>query len=118
MRDVVADQMGKSLMSMLANSVYAIKKKAEKGCAPYSPVIRVSVLEEDGKAIIKIYDNGIGIEESILNKIFDPFFTTKPTAEAPGVGLYLSQQIMHDCGGNITVNSSKDDYTEFVISLT
>lgn len=118
MRNVVADQMGKSLMSMLANSVYAIKKKAEKGGAPYSPVIRVSVLEEDGKAIIKIYDNGIGIEESILNKIFDPFFTTKPTAEAPGVGLYLSQQIMHDCGGNITVNSSKDDYTEFVISLT
>ena len=118
MRNVVADQMGKSLMSMLANSIYAIKKKAEKGGAPYSPVIRVSVLEEDGKAVIKIYDNGIGIEESILNKIFDPFFTTKPTAEAPGVGLYLSQQIMHDCGGNITVNSSKDDYTEFVISLT
>jgi signal transduction histidine kinase len=118
MRDVVADQVGKSLMSMLANSVYAIKKKAEKGGAPYSPVIRLSVLEEDGKAVIKIYDNGIGIEESILNKIFDPFFTTKPTAEAPGVGLYLSQQIMHDCGGNITVNSSKDDYTEFVISLT
>ena len=118
MRDVVADQMGKSLMSMLANSVYAIKKKAEKGSAPYSPVIRVSVLEEDGKAVIKIYDNGIGIEESILNKIFDPFFTTKPTAEAPGVGLYLSQQIMHDCGGNITVSSVKDEYTEFVITLT
>ena len=117
-REVVPDQMSKSLMSMLANSVYAIKKKAEKGGAPYSPIIRVSVLEEDGKATIKIYDNGIGIEESILNKIFDPFFTTKPTAEAPGVGLYLSQQIMHDCGGNITVNSSKDDYTEFVISLT
>jgi C4-dicarboxylate-specific signal transduction histidine kinase len=50
--------------------------------------------------------------------VFDPFFTTKPTAEAPGVGLYLSQQAMHDCGGNITVNSVKDEYTEFVISLT
>ncbi len=116
MRNVVADQMGKSLMSMLGNSVYAIKKKAEKGA--YSPVIRMTVREEDGKALIKIYDNGIGIEESILNKVFDPFFTTKPTAEAPGVGLYLSQQIMHDCGGNITVSSVKDEYTEFVISLT
>ena len=117
-RNVVADHMSKSIMSMLANSIYAIKKKAEKGGAPYSPVVRITATEEGGKALIKIYDNGIGIEESILAKIFDPFFTTKPTAEAPGVGLYLSQQIMHDCGGNITVSSVKDEYTEFVITLT
>ena len=117
MHDVVADQMSKTLMSMLANSIYAIKKKAEKG-SPYNPVVRLSLLKEGGKTLIKIYDNGIGIEESILGKIFDPFFTTKPTAEAPGVGLYLSQQSMHDCGGNITVNSVKDEFTEFVISLT
>ena len=116
-RDLVADQMSKTLMSMLANSIYAIKKKAEKG-SPYNPVVRLSLLKEDGKTLIKIYDNGIGIEESILAKIFDPFFTTKPTAEAPGVGLYLSQQSMHDCGGNITVSSVKDEYTEFVITLT
>ena len=118
MRNVVAEHMSKSIMSMLANSIYAIKKKAEKGAGPYSPVVRISAQEEGGKALIKIYDNGIGIEESILGKIFDPFFTTKPTAEAPGVGLYLSQQIMHDCGGNITVSSVKDEYTEFVITLT
>ena len=116
MKDVVPDQISKSLMSMLSNGIYAIKKKAEKG-GDYKPVLRVTVAQEDGHALIKIYDNGIGIEESIIGKIFDPFFTTKPTAEAPGVGLYLSQQILHDCGGNITVNSVKDEYTEFVINL-
>ena len=117
MRDVVADQISKSIMSMLGNSLYAIKKKAEKG-GTYSPVLRVSVaLEAEGHISIKIYDNGIGIEESILGKIFDPFFTTKPTAEAPGVGLYLSQQILHDCGGTLTVQSVKDEYTEFVINF-
>ena len=115
MRDVVADQVAKSLMSMLANALYAVKKKAEKG-GEYAPVIRLTVEEKNGVAI-KVYDNGIGIESSILNKIFDPFFTTKPTAEAPGVGLYLSQQAMHDSGGNITVDSVKDEYTEFVINL-
>jgi signal transduction histidine kinase len=117
MRNVVADQFGKSLMAMLSNSIYALKKKASKG--KYEPVLRVSVMQEpeSGHALIKIYDNGIGIEKSIINKIFDPFFTTKPTAEAPGVGLYFSQQIMHDCGGEITVDSVKDEYTEFVINL-
>ena len=116
MRDVVADQISKSLMSMLSNSIYAIKKKAEKG-GEYKPVLRVTVAQEDGHVLIKIYDNGIGIEQSIIGKIFDPFFTTKPTADAPGVGLYLSQQILHDCGGNITVSSVKDEYTEFVINF-
>ena len=116
MRDVVPELFGKSLMSMLGNSLHALKKKAEKG-GTYSPEQKVTVLQEGGKTLIKVYDNGIGIEESIQGKIFDPFFTTKPTAEAPGVGLYLSQQIMHDCGGNITVQSVKDEYTEFVINL-
>ena len=118
MRDVQADQIGKALMSMLGNSIYAIRKKSEKGEA-YHPALNVTVSQEleAGPVLIKIYDNGIGIEKSIIDKVFDPFFTTKPTAEAPGVGLYLSQQIMHDCGGNITVDSVKDEYTEFVINL-
>ena len=72
---------------------------------------------DSGHVLIKVYDNGIGIEQGIIKKIFDPFFTTKPTAEAPGVGLYLSQQALHDCGGNITVDSVKDEYTEFVINM-
>ncbi len=118
MRDVVADQISKSVMSMLTNSIYAIRKKAEKG-GSYQPVIRLTISQEleGAPVLIKIYDNGIGIEQSIMGKIFDPFFTTKPTAEAPGVGLYLSQQILHDCGGSITVDSVKDEYTEFVINL-
>ena len=118
MRDVVADQISKSIMSMLTNSLYAIRKKADKG-GTYDPLLRVSVEQEpeSGPVLIKVYDNGIGIEQSIINKIFDPFFTTKPTAEAPGVGLYLTQQVLHDCGGTITVDSVKDNYTEFVITL-
>ena len=113
-----AEQINKSIMSMLANSLYAIKKKADKASG-YSPVLRVTVAQEGNHhVIIKIYDNGIGIEEGIIGKIFDPFFTTKPTAEAPGVGLYLSQQVLHDCGGTLAVQSVKDEYTEFVINLT
>ena len=116
--DVVAELFNKTLMSMLVNSVYAIRKKAEKGGA-YQPVLRVSVAPASGEEspFVSIYDNGIGIEESILDKEIDPFFTTKPTAEAPGVGLYMSQQAVHDWGGNITVRSVKNEYTEFMISL-
>ncbi len=118
--DVIAEELGKAIMSMLANSVYAIGRKLEKGKQPgYVPQIKLSIVPCSGTESpdIHVYDNGVGIEEGILDKIFDPFFTTKPTAEAPGVGLYLSQQAIHDFGGSISVKSQKDEYTEFIISL-
>ena len=64
-----------------------------------------------------IRDNGTGIEEKIIHKIFDPFFTTKTTGEASGVGLYLSREIIQNYGGDITVISEKNEYTEFSIIL-
>ena len=119
--DVIAEELNKSIMSMLANSVYAIKRKIEKGALPadYVPSIKLYINPATGiePPCIIVYDNGVGIEEGIIDKIFDPFFTTKPTAEASGVGLYLSQQAVHDFGGNISVESKKDEYTKFIISL-
>ena len=47
MLDVVAEQLNKSIMSMLSNSIYAIKKKAEKG-GEYKPLIKVTVQAASG----------------------------------------------------------------------
>ncbi|MBQ0024629.1 MAG: hypothetical protein KBT00_02755 [Bacteroidales bacterium] len=118
--DLVAEQFNKVIMSMLANSFYAVKKKMDKvgRNAGYTPAVRLSLAGGNGEPVkLSVYDNGIGIEESIQDKIFDPFFTTKPTAEAPGIGLYLGQQIIQDMNGNITVRSVKDEYTEFIITI-
>lgn len=116
--DANAELISKTIMSMLGNSIYALQKKADRNSKD-TLILRLSIQPaHDGKKpTISIYDNGIGIEENIISKVFDPFFTTKPTAEAPGVGLYLSQQIIQDFGGNITVHSEKDKYTEFTISF-
>jgi len=66
---------------------------------------------------LTVHDNGVGIEQTILDKIFDPFFTTKTTGEASGVGLYLSHEIIQNHGGNIRVESVKDEFAEFVIEI-
>ena len=104
-------------MSILANSFYAVRKKYQ--CAPFQPLIRLAVSLDGPQENVQItvYDNGIGIEESILDKVFDPFFTTKTTAEAVGVGMYLSREIILNHGGNIAIKSVKDEYTEVVISI-
>jgi signal transduction histidine kinase len=109
------DQLSKTFMSLIGNAIYAIVKKAQR--KPYEAVLSLDATVADGMVSIVIRDNGIGIEEKILDKIFDPFFTTKTTGEASGIGLYLSHDVIQNYGGNITVESVKDEYTQFTITL-
>lgn len=109
------DQLSKTFMSIIGNAIYAIVKKAQR--KPYEAVLSLDATVADGMVSIVIRDNGIGIEEKILDKVFDPFFTTKTTGEASGIGLYLSHDVIQNYGGNITVESVKDEYTQFTITL-
>jgi signal transduction histidine kinase/ligand-binding sensor domain-containing protein len=108
--------LSKTFMSIINNGFYAVVKKAER--AKYEPQISIAATVEGNKYIIKFYDNGIGIEDTIIDKVFDPFFTTKPTGEASGVGLYLSREIVQNHHGDISVKSEKNQYTEFKVVFT
>jgi signal transduction histidine kinase len=66
--------------------------------------------------MIKIEDNGPGIEEEALKKIFIPFFTTKKGGS--GIGLSLSKQIMRKHKGSISVNSIMNEGTEFTLRFS
>jgi len=105
------DMLSRTVMSLIANAVYAVVKKA------HDPQILLSATKAGECYVLKIRDNGIGIEATIIDKIFDPFFTTKTTGEAAGVGLYLSREIIQNHGGDISVESVKNEYTEFTITL-
>lgn len=109
------EQLGKTLMSLLNNSMYAVIRKYGKQV--YSPEISVEMEVDKDMVTIRLKDNGIGIEESILDQVFDPFFTTKTTGEAAGVGLYLSREIVAGHDGSISVKSCQGEYTEFIIKL-
>ena len=124
------EMLSKTTMSLLGNAVYAVVKKSQKVASSnpskggeFVPEITFTATvspssEGVGKTyVLTIRDNGIGIEEKILSKIFDPFFTTKTTNEAAGVGLYLSREIIQNHGGDISVQSVKDEFTEFMITL-
>lgn len=114
--EVDADSINRALLAVLTNAVYAVVKKYQRH--PYEPevLLRLSKLGDSHIEIV-VHDNGIGIEDTIVNKVFDPFFTTKTTAEASGVGLYLAREIVQDHNGTITLRTEKDGYTDFIISL-
>jgi signal transduction histidine kinase len=67
--------------------------------------------------LIKIKDNGAGIPENVKEKIFEPFFTTKPSGEGTGLGLSICNDIIEAHGGKMNVESEKDKFTEFTITL-
>jgi signal transduction histidine kinase len=108
--------LSKTIMNLLGNAVYAVVKKAEK-VKSYVPEVSLTATVAEGQYIVKIRDNGTGIEEKLLDKIFYPFYTTKTTSEAAGIGLYLSREIIQNHKGDITVASVKGEYTEFTITI-
>jgi signal transduction histidine kinase len=65
--------------------------------------------------VIQLADTGPGIPAENLDKVFNPFFTTRP--EGIGLGLFVTQQIVHRYGGSIRVESQPGEGTLFVIEL-
>ena len=110
------DMLCKAVTNLLDNAVYAVVKKIQKD-PQFVPEISLAVSIAEGKYSLKVRDNGTGIEEKNLGQIYDPFFTTKTTGEAAGVGLYLIREIIQNHGGDISVASVLDEYTEFTITL-
>lgn len=76
--------------------------------------VEVSVQIENTNVIIRVRDNGRGIDESLRDKVFMPHFTTKKSGS--GLGLAISRQGIEQSGGSIRFETSTQG-TTFFISL-
>jgi signal transduction histidine kinase len=90
------------------------KKHVQNG---YEPTVSISTKKNKGKVEIKVSDNGNGIPQKVLDKIFQPFFTTKPTGQGTGLGLSLSYDIVKAHGGELKVETTEGERSEFIIQL-
>lgn len=66
-------------------------------------------------AVVRIRDNGPGIEEGLRARIFEPFFTTKE--EGSGLGLSIAVRIVEEHGGRLNLESRKGQGAEFSLIL-
>jgi two-component system, NtrC family, sensor kinase len=71
----------------------------------------------DGRVLMRVVDNGCGIEPDNLERVFDPFFTTKPAGAGVGLGLSLCQSIVLTNNGTIRVESKVGHGTTVTICL-
>ena len=72
--------------------------------------IFINTYKKDDSLYIEIIDNAGGIKEDIIDRIFEPYFTTKHQSQGTGIGLYMSEEIIHKhLDGKLVV--SNEEYT-------
>jgi CheY-like chemotaxis protein len=64
---------------------------------------------------IEIEDHGCGISEDGLEQLFDPYYTTKDAGT--GLGLAVTQSVIRNHGGEISVKSRVGEGTKFTLYL-
>lgn len=92
--EVDGDQMRQIAINLLLNAGGAIRNNGE--------IVVESALEGD-EIIIRITDDGCGMDSETLERIFEPFFTTKE--RGTGLGLAISKQIVEQHQGSIQMQS-------------
>jgi two-component system, NtrC family, sensor histidine kinase HydH len=99
-------QMKQALVNLLQNSFDAVGDNGE---------VRLESYKHNDDLIIKVIDNGNGINDNNKDKIFNLYFTTKPNGT--GLGLSIVNQIITEHNGKIKVESNNNKGTTFTIEL-
>jgi signal transduction histidine kinase len=105
---------------MLRSAIINVLENAADACAAKDgdPKRRVLFhIESNAEAVgILVEDNGIGMTPDQLKNLFTLFFSTKGS-KGTGLGLFITDKIIRQHGGTITVDSALGRGTRFGIML-
>lgn len=104
--DIDPDLIKQSLMNIIQNAFDAVNNDGE---------VIIQYFKAKNDLIIQISDNGMGMSGELQKKIFDLYFTTKK--DGNGLGLSISQKIISQHNGSISVSSKVNSGTTFKIIL-
>lgn len=109
--DAVAHQMTQLLQNLVGN---ALKYRSHR-----TPRIHVSAETRDGRCILGVRDNGVGIAEPDRERVFELFRRLHAHADAPGTGIGLAtcRRIVEGHGGRIAIESVLGEGSTFRCDL-
>jgi signal transduction histidine kinase len=94
-------------------------ENAWKYTGPVShPKIEIGMIDQQGKKVMFVRDNGVGFDMKDADRLFKPFQRLHDS-EFPGTGIGLAtvQRIVHRHGGTLWVKGEKGKGTTFFFSL-
>jgi len=104
------ERVGQLLTNLVSN---AIKYSPEGG------EVRIGVASGPDEVIVRVTDQGAGIDPSQTPLLFQPFvrLQREPETEGLGLGLYIAKAIAEAHGGRIWVESTVGSGTSFIVAL-
>jgi signal transduction histidine kinase len=92
---VDAVQLQQVLVNLVVNAIEAMRPVNERQR-------RLTIdcrLDTENRVTVSVRDNGIGMEQYVVDRLFDTFFSTKP--DGMGLGLSISRSIIQAHGGEL-----------------
>jgi len=110
---VNATEFEQVIINILKNAAQAMAESRSP-----RPQINITASSDDTAALIKVSDNGPGMDEGTRKRIFEPFFTTKEVGVGTGLGLSVSYTLItQNHKGVFTVDSAPGEGALFTIRL-
>ena len=109
-----ADLIYRCLLNLVTNAIDACIHAAA-GKRKKIVVVRTRA-KRDGGIEYQVQDNGCGMNAEVKKNIFQRFFSTKGS-EGTGIGLMITQKIVHEHQGEITVESEEGAGSTFIIRI-
>jgi PAS domain S-box-containing protein len=104
--------LGQVFLNLVINAAHAIPSGNRN-----DHQITVHARQRDDSVYVTVSDTGSGIPDEVKSRIFDPFFTTKSHDDGMGLGLYITQSIVRDHGGELTFETTLGEGTSFRVRL-
>ncbi|MFO7987588.1 MAG: ATP-binding protein, partial [Desulfatiglandaceae bacterium] len=108
------DTMGRALLNLISNAVDACREKSY--AQDETPRVEVRVERGETEVRFRVTDNGAGMSDEIRKKLFTRFFSTKE-GRGTGLGLCVTEKIVGEHGGDISVESTPGKGSAFTIRI-
>ena len=103
-------QLHQVIVNLVENAIDAMR-------GTEAPRLVVSAARKGDEILLRISDNGPGIDKDHISHIFEPFFTTKRVGEGTGLGLWISYGIVREHGGELLAGQEPDGGATFSFAL-